>query len=208
MAEDGSAIDVLDLDAVAIVVGEQADRLGVRCRHGRERRPREYPLVTELASVLREHRRALVERQAPGLSDGWVFPSEVGTLRTQGSLWKAWQGCIEAIGFAQRFTVHGLRRTFNDLARRAGAHGIVIRSLTGHVTEKMREHYSTIALDEKRQTAVDVVLLVGASPAPSPQSPTSEGSGTRWSNLEIDWPAGNFGGNSSPKRKGRLALQR
>lgn len=127
-----------------------------------------------------------VREKAPGLSDGWVFPSEVGTLRTPGSLWKAWQGCIEAIGFTRRFTVHGLRRTFNDLARRAGADGIVIRSLTGHVTEKMREHYSTVALDEKRQTAADVVQLVGASPAPSPQSPASEGSGTRWSNLEID----------------------
>jgi integrase len=99
--------------------------------------------VTEMANVLREHRRALVEGQAPGVSDGWVFPSEVGTLRTPGSLWKPWQGYIEAIGLTQRFTVHGLRRTFNDLARRAGADRIVIRCLTGHVTEKMREHYST-----------------------------------------------------------------
>ena len=34
--------------------------------------------------------------------------------------------------------------------------GIVTRSLTGHVTEKMREHYSTVALDEKRE-AVEAV---------------------------------------------------
>jgi len=38
------------------------------------------------------------------------------------------------------FTVHGLRRTFNDLTRRAGADGVVPRSLTGHVTEGMTEH--------------------------------------------------------------------
>ena len=39
----------------------------------------------------------------------------------------------------ERFTIHGLRRTFNDLTRRAGVDGVVIKSLTGHVTEKMRE---------------------------------------------------------------------
>jgi hypothetical protein len=35
------------------------------------------------------------------------------------------------------------------LTRRAGVDAVVIKSLTGHVTEKMREHYSTVALDEK-----------------------------------------------------------
>lgn len=60
----------------------------------------------------------------------------------------------------QRLTVHGLRRTFNDPARRAGADGIAIRSLAGHVTEKMREHYSTTALDEKRAAVANVLRLV------------------------------------------------
>jgi len=90
---------------------------------------------------------------------------------------------LTAIGMDRRFTVHGLRRTFNDLARRAGADGIVIRSLTGHVTEKMREHYSTVALDEKRQTAGDVAQLVNMSPEPKPAETCDEGS--RWSRLEI-----------------------
>jgi integrase len=128
--------------------------------------------------------------QPPGFGTGWVFPSRAGTLRCPGSLWKAWQGCLDAIGLEKRFTVHGLRRTFNDLARRAGADGIVIRSLTGHVTEKMREHYSTVALDEKRQTAADVVQLVAAAPAPPSPPPTAKaaagGEGSRWSVLEID----------------------
>ena len=31
------------------------------------------------------------------------------------------QGCLDKIGLMERFTVHGLRRTFNDLTRRAGA---------------------------------------------------------------------------------------
>jgi integrase len=139
--------------------------------------------VAELAAILREHRQQMVQEQTPGFSSGWVFPSMAGTLRCPGSLWKAWQGCLKAIGLDKRFTVHGLRRTFNDLARRAGADSIVIRSLTGHVTEKMREHYSTVALDEKRQTAADLVQLVGA---PSEPVAAAGGGGSRWSMLEID----------------------
>jgi hypothetical protein len=57
----------------------------------------------------------------------------------------------------ERFTVHGLRRTFNDLTRRAGVDGVVIKSLTGHVTEKMRTHYSTVGLDEKLAKWVDAI---------------------------------------------------
>jgi len=150
----------------------------------RKRAPREFPMVPELAVVLREHREAMLQPQVPGFGSGWVFPSLAGTLRCPGSLWKSWQGCLAAIGMDRRFTVHGLRRTFNDLARRAGADGIVIRSLTGHVTEKMREHYSTVALDEKRQTAGDVAQLVNMSPEPKPTETSDEGS--RWSRLEID----------------------
>jgi integrase len=93
---------------------------------------------------------------------------------------------LKDIGLEKRFTVHGLRRTFNDLARRAGADGIVIRSLTGHVTEKMREHYSTVALDEKRQTAANVVQLVNDAPTPAPRKVAVGNETSRWSQLEID----------------------
>jgi integrase len=40
-------------------------------------------------------------------------------------LTETWEGCLKAIGVKERFTVHGLRRTFNDLTRRAGADGMV-----------------------------------------------------------------------------------
>jgi hypothetical protein len=55
---------------------------------------------------------------------------------------------------------HGLRRTFDDLTRRAGVDGVVIKSLTGHVTEKMRNHYSTVGLDEKLVAVSSVHRLV------------------------------------------------
>jgi integrase len=64
------------------------------------------------------------------------------------------------VGITDRFTIHGLRRTFNDLARRAGVDAVVTKSITGHVTEQMREHYSTVQLDEKRQAVAGVLKLV------------------------------------------------
>lgn len=115
-----------------------------------------YPIHPELAEILREHRRRLLEDQAPGVDSGWVFPSATGGLRTPSGLWKAWRACLKESKIADRFTVHGLRRTFNDLTRRAGVDGVVIKSLTGHVTEQMRSHYSTVGIEEK---------LVSSSPS-------------------------------------------
>lgn len=126
----------------------------------KKRAPKELPLVPALAEILREHRQSLVRRQNAGLAAGWVFPSLRGGLKTPGTLVKTWRGCLKAIGLQERFTVHGLRRTFNDLTRRAGADGIVTRALTGHVTESMTAHYSTVGLDEERAAVDGVVRLV------------------------------------------------
>jgi integrase len=94
--------------------------------------------------------------------EGWMFPNRDGGLRCPASLRKPWLECLEAAGIDERFTVHGLRRTFVDLARRAKVDGVVTRSLTGHVTEKMRLLYSTVGLDEKR-AAVAVIAALAQS---------------------------------------------
>ncbi len=128
----------------------------------RKRAPAEYPLHPQLAEILKAHRWQLVGEQAPGLGEGWMFPSRDGELRRPSSLWHAWQRCLKEIGVTRRFTVHGLRRTFNDLSRRANIDAMVTRSLTGHVTERMQEHYSTIGLDEQRLAVAGVVRLLTA----------------------------------------------
>jgi integrase len=131
----------------------------------KKRAPKELPLAPALADILKEHRQWLVRRQNPGLAAGWVFPSLRGSLKTPGTLTKTWEGCLKAIGVKERFTVHGLRRTFNDLTRLAGTDGLVIRALTGHTGENMRAHYSTVGLDEKR-VAVDGAVSLVSLPKP------------------------------------------
>jgi hypothetical protein len=59
---------------------------------------------------------------------------------------------------------HGLRRTFNNLSRQVAGE-IVTRSITGHVTQAMTEHYSHVAGTEKLASAGQIVRLVFAKPA-------------------------------------------
>ncbi len=152
--------DDVDEEAAVIRVRRKQVRRHVAPVSRHKRAPREIPLAPELAVILREHRQRLLGKQAKGIETGWVFPSRAGTLRTPSGVMKAWQACLDAIGLGRRFTPHGLRRTFNDLARRAGVDAVVTRALTGHVTERMRERYSTVALEEKRAAVAGVLRLI------------------------------------------------
>ncbi|MCE9578960.1 MAG: site-specific integrase [Deltaproteobacteria bacterium] len=126
----------------------------------KKRAPKEYPVEPQLAEVLRQHRKRLLADQAPGLAEGWMFPSASGTLRTPNSLDRAWTKCLAHAKIEKRFTVHGLRYTFTDLVRRANVDAVVRRALTGHVTEEMQRKYSTVGLDEKRAAIAGVIRLV------------------------------------------------
>ena len=120
---------------------------------------REVPMDEALAMVLKAHRRRLIERQAPGLKADWVFPSASGWPIYGSTLRTPLKRALATAGVTQRFTLHGFRRTFNNLARQT-ASSLVVRSITGHVTDRMFEHYSHVEADEKRRAAHEVVRLV------------------------------------------------
>jgi integrase len=69
------------------------------------------------------------------------------------------------IGLNMNFTPRGLRRTFTDLARIASVEALVTKSISGHLTDRMREHYSTVTPVEQRESIGRVLRLVqgGAS---------------------------------------------
>src|ERR1051325_8032227 len=102
--------------------------------------------------------------QAKEREAAWMFPSTEGTLRTPNSPDRAWSKCLKHAKITKRFTVHGLRYTFTDLVRRANVDAVVRRALTGHVTEEMQRHYSTVGLDEKRAAIAGVLRLVPLDP--------------------------------------------
>jgi hypothetical protein len=65
-----------------------------------------------------------------------------------------------------------MRRTFNDLMRQAKVEAIITKSISGHQTDRMREHYSTVTPEEQRRSIGNVVQLFGPRPTQS-----GEGSG-------------------------------
>jgi integrase len=79
-----------------------------------------------------------------------LFPSEEGGFRSESCLAKAFSEVGVMAGFKKRFTPSGMRRTFNDLARLSGASTFVISRISGHQTDRMREHYSTAHGAEQR----------------------------------------------------------
>jgi hypothetical protein len=99
-----------------------------------------------------------------------------GRLRTRAPLRRA----IERAGITKRVTVHGLRRTFNNLSRQvAGA--IVTRAITGHVTEEMTEHYSHVDRAEKLRAAI----RLSPSPVSAPHPRTSFAVTTRLTHPQL-----------------------
>jgi len=160
---------------------------------------RSVPLVSELAATLREHRARLVAQQHRGLTEGWVFSDEGGGLLRKNYLRRPLERVVKRVGITGRFTVHGFRRTFNNLARQVAGE-IVTRSITGHVTQAMTEHYSHVGREEKLAAAGSVVRLVfGRLLTPTLSSPSEEreiGSG------------GSGGGSTKPGDPSRQPLPR
>ena len=116
-------------------------------------------LTDEHAEVLRDHRKALVAEQHRGLSAAWVFPSATGELHGGSVLCKPFKDILAHLKITKRFTPHGLRRTCNDVTRQV-ASAVVTKSITGHMTDQLHEHYSTVGLGEKHAAMEKVVRLI------------------------------------------------
>ena len=104
----------------------------------------------DLVEVLRWHVKT--QLVTPEQKDGeLLFPSEFGGFRNANCLQKPFKACAKAAGLDKRFTPRGMRRTFNDLARRARLESIVIKSISGHLTDRMKNLYSTVGEEEQRE---------------------------------------------------------
>ena len=136
---------------------------------------RSVPLVTELAVVLREHRAATAASGLSALDSDWVFPAKDGGLLRK--VWLRWAliSVLDKVGIKKRVSTHGLRRTFNNLSRQVAGE-IVTRSITGHVTTAMTEHYSHVDRLEKIQAASSIVRMVMGTNAEEKNGGSSGGS--------------------------------
>ena len=94
---------------------------------------------------------------------GLVFPvlrgKGAGGLHKGSPLRRILTAACKAAG-VPRVTTHGLRRTFNNLARQQTSRE-VLKSITGHVTDAMVEHYSFVGAGEKRTASRAVARTMG-----------------------------------------------
>jgi Phage integrase family len=122
-------------------------------------RDQEIPLPTIVLWVLREHVKSLEGKMA---ESEYLFPSTTGGLRSRSALDKPFRDVVKALKWDLKVTPRAMRRTFQDLARRAQVHDLVTRAISGHATDRMQRHYST-AQREEMLSAVDRVVSLFAS---------------------------------------------
>ena len=112
-----------------------------------------------LAAIKAEQARLDVERN-PGQKDGLIFPARTGQYRLPSSVSKGWRVVSEAMGLDFNVTPHDLRRSYQNLLRRAAVNQVVQQAMMGHSSDGMTVHYSHIDMDEKRAAQDRVVDLL------------------------------------------------
>jgi len=117
----------------------------------------------EVMQILRWHVETQLDTPQQQDSD-LLFPSTTGGFRAPTVLNKPFVEVGEEMELGYVFTQRGMRRTFNDLARHAKIESIVTRSISGHLTERMQDHYSTVNAAEQRESIAKVIDLFGTKP--------------------------------------------
>jgi len=88
-----------------------------------------------------------------------LFPNRDGGYRAETHLDRAFRIVAKSAGIKKRITPRAMRRTFQDLARAAEVRDIVTRSVSGHSSEAMQRHYSTVSSREQKEGLARVVSL-------------------------------------------------
>jgi integrase len=102
-----------------------------------------YP-ITLPESLLDDLRWHVETQLAPGPQRDsiYLFANENGEPRQSQVLTKPFEEVSAAIGLPYTLSLRGMRRTFNWMMETAGVDAKVTRSITGHKTAKMQDHYT------------------------------------------------------------------
>ena len=122
-------------------------------------------LPDDLVDVLRWHVATQIPAAIAGETE-LLFPGRAGGLAGSRALEHPFKVVSMAMGIW--ITPRAMRRTFQDVTRAAKVADVVTRSISGHATEAMQRHYSTVAADEQRAALAKVVQLFPAVAAGSP----------------------------------------
>ena len=121
---------------------------------------RSVPLHPLMAAALRDHRRLLVAQGRPVMGTALLFPNESGRFHYPTFVRKALKRVLGAAGISKHLSPHGMRRTFNNLMRRAQVDRAVLHATIGHSSDAMTEHYSHVDAAEKLAAVEQLVRIV------------------------------------------------
>lgn len=139
----------------------RSQTIGDPIRTTKNKRRYAVDLPDEVMSVLKWHvdtQLRTPEQQESEL----LFPAVNGKFRSPSVLNAPLADVSNELGLGKKFTQRGLRRTYNDLARAVNVNGLVVRSISGHLTESMQHHYSSVSPDEQRASIAKVFSLAQA----------------------------------------------
>jgi hypothetical protein len=94
---------------------------------------------SEVMEVLRWHVQTQLATPEQVESD-LLFSAADGGFLNEHCLRQPFAKVGSLIGLPMKLTPRGMRRTFNDLARVANVETLVTKSISGHLTDRMREH--------------------------------------------------------------------
>lgn len=114
-------------------------------------------LPGDLIDVLRWHVEQPTWKKAQ--ASDLLFPSKLGTFLARSVLDRPFRAVAKAIGLGKKITPRAMRRTYQDLARAAEVKDLVTRSISGHATEAMQEHYSTVQIEEMRASIGKIISI-------------------------------------------------
>ena len=154
----GETPDVLWKEG-AVLIRQSHTRRQVIMRTTKTKRHQRLSLPNDLMDILRWHVAELPD--GPMQESDLLFPSETGGYRSSSCLDKPFQAVSVALELSKHITPRAMRRTFQDLARAAEIKDVVTRAVSGHATESMQRHYSTVNGEEMRQGLAKVISLAG-----------------------------------------------
>ena len=88
-----------------------------------------------------------------------LFPSEVGGFRHNSALAKPFRAIAKAMGLTKQISPKAMRRSFQDAMREAQVANVVVRSISGHLTDQMQQRYSTARGHEQESAIARIIDL-------------------------------------------------
>lgn len=140
-----------------------AGRLGAIYETTKQKRRYRITLPPVLLEVLRWHVATQI-KEGPARDSDFLFPTENGKPRLATTMNKPFAEVSEQMGLAFPLSVHGMRRTYNDMCLAAGVNNLVTRSISGHLTEKMQAEYTSVWAPLQTRAIDSVMALMAGKP--------------------------------------------